>query len=240
MTRRRATDGTTRTIGRWPKAAAAALALLAALARPAAARVLLSQEEALALAFPGCRSQRETAYLTRDQVAAAARLAGEPVASALVHLYRGCGDARGAVAYFDTHLVRTLSETVMVVVDAQARVSRVEVLSFQEPPDYLPRGPWYEQFHGRPLDDELRLKRAVRPVTGATLTARATTAAVRRVLALHQVIATTPKPAPRPQRESPSVAPTPRPSEFRFPAHSGSASPGPPEASPGPPEGAQR
>jgi hypothetical protein len=68
-------------------------------------------------------------------------------------------------------------------------VGRVEVLAFDEPPDYLPRAEWYRQFDGRPLDAELDLRRAIRPVTGATLTARSTTDAVRRVLALHGALA---------------------------------------------------
>ena len=76
----------------------------------------------------------------------------------------------------------------MVTVDPAGRVGRVEVLAFDEPPDYLPRAAWYRQFDGKALDAELDLRRAIRPVTGATLTARATTAAVRRVLAIHQVL----------------------------------------------------
>ena len=91
-------------------------------------------------------------------------------------------------AYFETHLVRTLPETVMVVVAADGTVGRVEVLSFAEPPDYLPREAWYRQFDDRPLDAELELRHAIRPVTGATLTARVTTDAVRRVLAIHRVL----------------------------------------------------
>ena len=61
------------------------------------------------------------------------------------------------------------------------------MVSFREPLDYLPREGWYRQFDGEQLDDDLQLKRDIRPVTGATLTARATTEAVRRVLAIHQV-----------------------------------------------------
>ena len=38
------------------------------------------------------------------------------------------------------------------------------------------------------FDDELSMKRGIRAVTGATLTARATTDAARRVLAVHKVI----------------------------------------------------
>ena len=38
------------------------------------------------------------------------------------------------------------------------------------------------------MNDELSMKRGIRAVTGATLTARATTDAARRVLALHHVL----------------------------------------------------
>jgi hypothetical protein len=68
-------------------------------------------------------------------------------------------------------------------------VRRIEVLAFREPEDYLPRAAWYGQFLDRELGDGLALKRDIRGVAGATLTARATTDAVRRVLALHRVIA---------------------------------------------------
>ena len=40
----------------------------------------------------------------------------------------------------------------------------------------------------RPLGDELAIQRAIRPIAGATLTTQAVNAAVRRVLALDQVL----------------------------------------------------
>ena len=52
----------------------------------------------------------------------------------------------------------------------------------------------FGEFKDTGLDDELRVKRAIRPVTGASLTVAATTDAVRRVLALHQVLG---EPQPR-------------------------------------------
>ena len=166
------------------------LVLLAALAAsPAAARVLITQDEALALAFPGCEVEREPGFLTDAQQERAGELAGAPVTSALVHRHVARKEGRlVGTAYFDTHRVRTLPETLMIVVDPDGTVRRVEVLSFDEPEDYLPRGGWYGQFSGRGLDGELALKRGIRPVTGATLTARATTAAVRRALAVHRVL----------------------------------------------------
>ncbi len=160
-------------------------------AGPALAKVFLTQEEALRLAFPaGVTVERRTAFLTETERQAAQKLArSENPPDALVAYYVGIRDGQPVgTAYFDTHVVRTQPETIMVVVEPSGSVRRVEVLSFLEPEDYLPLPRWYEQFSGRPLDDELSLSRGIHPVAGATLTARATTDAVRRVLALHRVI----------------------------------------------------
>ena len=169
-------------------ALAAALLLAAVAAGPAAGKTLMTADEALALAYPGCRVERSTVYLTEAQQAEAERLSGGEVRRAVVHPYPVRCEGRAAgTAYFDVHRVRTLEETLMVALDAQCRVVRVEVLSFREPQEYLPRDAWYRQFDGEALSPELDLDRGIRAVTGATLTGRATTAAVRRVLALHRV-----------------------------------------------------
>lgn len=176
-------------MSRFPPALALVVTLVAGHAS-AGARVLLTVEEALALAFPDAEVEPRSVYLTAEQLERADELAGESGARPIVvrHEARRSGELIGT-AYFDTHRVRTLAETVMVVVDPEGRVARVETIAFDEPPDYLPRDVWYRQFDGHPLDSELDLRRAIRPVSGATLTARATTAAVRRVLAVHALVA---------------------------------------------------
>ena len=165
-------------------------------ALPGLAKVFLTQEEALRLAFPGASIERRTAYLTEAQQKAARKLSGdEELPSALATSFVATKDGKlVGTAYLDTHTVRTMPETILVVVDPAGAIERIEVLSFSEPEEYLPKAHWYEQFQGKPLDDELSLKRAIRPVTGATLTARATTEAARRVLAIHKVLQETPKP----------------------------------------------
>ena len=170
------------------KADLAAWLLLAA--SPATARVFLTQEEALKLAFGGAAVERRTVFLTEAEAKEAARLSGGPPPSGLIVAYAATKNGRPlGTAYFDTHVVRTQSETLMVVVGPAGSIARIEVLSFSEPEEYMPRGHWYAQFPGKALDDELAVKRGIRPVSGATLTARATTEAARRVLALHQVVA---------------------------------------------------
>lgn len=167
-----------------------AAGLLAGLApAPAGAKVFLTVEEALDLAYPDCEVERDTVFLEEEQLKRARDAAGVEIETGLVYPYRAVCDGEVAgTAYFDSHRVRTLPETIMVAVDAEGRVLRIEVLSFREPEDYIPREIWYRQFDGEDLDDELDLKRSIRSVTGATLTARATTEAVRRVLAIHGVL----------------------------------------------------
>lgn len=156
---------------------------------PASATVRMTQQEALRLVFPGCQIERQTVYLTPEQMAEVAGLAGEELSDPVVRPYRAnCDGEPGGAAYFDTHRVRTLPETLMVAVDAEGRLKRVEVLVFREPPDYLPRDAWYRLFDGKALSKDLRLKRDVPMVAGATLTSRATERAVRQALAIDRVL----------------------------------------------------
>ncbi len=165
------------------------MTVFAASASPAVAKVFLTQEEALKLAFPGAVVVRRTAFLTEAETRDVAALSGGPAPSALAVAYVATKEGHlVGTANFDTHVVRTLPETLMVVITPAGTIARIEILSFSEPEDYLPRQHWYAQFPGKGLDDELSIKRGIRPVSGATLTARATAEAARRVLALHQVL----------------------------------------------------
>lgn len=172
-------------------AGALAVALAAALA-PAHATVLLTREKALRQAFgEDAEVSRSTAFLTEDQLRRARERAGPGVRveSALVPRYVARRDGKLlGTAYLDTHRVRTLEESVMIVVAPDGSVGRVDILTFAEPDDYIPRPGWLEQFVGRVLGDDLAIKKGIHGITGATLSAAAATDAVRRVLAIHEVL----------------------------------------------------
>jgi hypothetical protein len=165
--------------------------VVAASARPTAAQDL-TQDEALRRAFPeGTSIERRTAYLDDAQIARARALAGRDVEieAGIVSYYVGMHGGRPAgAAYFDAQRVRTLPQVVMIVVDREGHLERLEVVRWAEPPEYRPPARWLAQFLGRVLDDDLSERRGIAGITGATLTTRASTQASRRVLALHQVI----------------------------------------------------
>jgi Na+-translocating ferredoxin:NAD+ oxidoreductase RnfG subunit len=171
-------------------AVALAAALPAATAAPLAAQLTL--QEALETAFPPPAAvERRTAFLSTADLAAVRSEAGPdaPVSQSVVTYYVGTRDgAPVGVAYFDVHRVRTLEEVLMVVVQPDGRIGRIEVLRISEPPEYRPREPWLAQFQGKELTPTLSLKRDIAMMTGATLTSNAVTRAARRVLALHRRI----------------------------------------------------
>jgi len=155
----------------------------------ASGKVFITLDEALKLAFPTCTIKRHTIYLSKDQMEQARKLAGVEIPSALVYPYVAMKDGEMmGIAYFDAHIVRTLPETIMITVDLEDRIQRIEVLDFNEPSDYVPGTAWYQQFTGQRLDNDLAVKRNIHSIAGATLTARHTTDAVRRMMALHHVI----------------------------------------------------
>lgn len=152
-------------------------------------KVFLTQKEALALAFQDCQVTRSTVALKPEHKLRVGKLAGSKFSKGLVFPYVATRDGQlVGTAYFDVHRVRTLREIVMIVVDPQDRIQRIEILAFGEPQQYKPRAKWYAQFVGHALDQRLSLKHGIKGVTGATLTARAAVGAARRVLAVHRVL----------------------------------------------------
>lgn len=69
----------------------------------------------------------------------------------------------GSLVYVDSHIVRTLNETVLIEIKDDT-VKSVEIASFMEPMEYFPPKKWLEQF---------MVKEEVDALTGATLTQNA-------------------------------------------------------------------
>ncbi len=161
--------------------------------------VMLTVEEALELAFPKADIQRGSVYLSEPERMRLDKLSGEKFGKGILHPYRAYAkpaadskDKQGKLlgtVWFDTHKVRTVGETVMVVVDPADKVARVEILAFMEPKKYLPKAKWFGQFLGMELGPEIDLERAIRGISGATMSCEAATSAVRRCLASHRVSA---------------------------------------------------
>jgi Na+-translocating ferredoxin:NAD+ oxidoreductase RnfG subunit len=149
----------------------------------------ISREQALAAMFPDSQIHSRTVFLTKAQIEEAQNLSGEEINSALIARYEIVKDGRLiARAYVDTHAVRTKKESLLIILDPDGKVLRLEVTASKEPPEYRATPEWYQQYHGKSLDDDLYVDRAIRPMAGATLTVRAANQAVRRIMAIDRAL----------------------------------------------------
>lgn len=149
-----------------------------------------SADDALAGLFPESASwSRKTLVLTPEEKKQIAEVTNQRKPLSLVAQYeiRNEDEIIG-FAYLDRHRVRTLPEILLVTLSKAGEVLDVQVLAFREPMEYLAKPAWYAQFVGMMQEDKVRMKRNIDGITGATLTARAGVQAVRRTLAVHQLL----------------------------------------------------
>lgn len=146
-------------------------------------------EQAVRRAFPDITGiDRKVIFLTDDQQRKIEKMAGVSLPSRLAVVYLIRQKERvTAYALAETHIVRTKGETLVMFITPEGRIKGAEILAFHEPPEYRPTERWLAQFAGRLLTDDLRPRRGIHTVSGATLSAQAVTGSVRRLLAVWAV-----------------------------------------------------
>lgn len=150
---------------------------------------LPTREEILARVYPGSSSNQETLFLTPEQIERAAEISGTEIPSAMIARFTLAHAGRPVGrAYVDTHLIRTKRESLLICLDANGKVLRVETTAFLEPPEYQLPERARRQYQGKSLQNNLILGDGLRIVAGATLTSRAVAFAVRRVLAIDKAL----------------------------------------------------
>jgi len=156
---------------------------------PVRAEVFHTKESALAAAFPnGERVEARQLFLSQEDQQQITKIAGSHWPTRLATAYVGISNGHTVgYAIFDTHKVRSMTETVLVVVAEDGSVSHLELVSFHEPSEFLPTNRWVKALTGKKLNSKLSLNGGVDTISGATLTSRAMTSATRRVLALYDV-----------------------------------------------------
>lgn len=175
---------------RWRKGTAlVAGAAFLAVAGTAAARVLMSKEEALDSAFASAdRVEKEILYFSDAEKQQVEQRARAPLESQLFTVYQAFrGGELTGYGFIDTRTIRSKPATFLVVLEPDGRVREARILAWQEPPEYQPPERWLAQFRDRGLSEDLRLGGQVQAMSGASLTSRTLTDGVRRILAIHRV-----------------------------------------------------
>ena len=77
--------------------------------------------------------------------------------------------------------------TYAAFVKPSGELDHVDILSFDEPDDYLPPLRWLQLYRNRVLNNDLAIGHAIPRITGASLTSQAINDGVRRALAVFEV-----------------------------------------------------
>lgn len=135
-----------------------------------------------------CDQTKENIYLSQLERSKIEKSSGTKVYGGLALRYiTKCPGNTQSFHYVDSHIVRTLNETVIVTIKDN-KVESFIVSSFNEPPEYIAPKKWYAQFQGADGKEILRARAQVDALSGATLTVNASINVVNKILALHQLL----------------------------------------------------
>ena len=132
---------------------------------------------------------RQTVFLSEEQMQLVQKSARARVQHARVTYYViSVDDSLIGRAYLDTHPVRSMQETLLIVLGGDGSSQSVDVLAFHEPQDYLPRRAWYERLSRLENPRTAHAGDTVDAVSGATLTVHATCEALRRISSIDALL----------------------------------------------------
>ncbi len=154
------------------------------------AKVFISKNEALKLAFPGSDTiDKKSFFLKPEQIVAIEKLSKTKVDSKLFLLYIGKKDGQPTgYAAIDTHTVRTKSQTILVVINPDGSLKYTEILAFFEPLEYKPTESWIDLFKDKKITNGIKIGYDIPNISGATLSSNGTANAVKKILAVFEIV----------------------------------------------------
>jgi Na+-translocating ferredoxin:NAD+ oxidoreductase RnfG subunit len=151
------------------------------------AEVFLTEEDALKLMFPQSeRIRKEALRLTQEKKLHVEERIGWKFPEDSFEVYVGeTGKQVDGYALIQNTIGKHKPMTYMVGVDAQGRVSNVELLVFREARGSEVRTKRFNvQYEGKTVLDPVRINKDIINISGATMSVRSISAGVKRVLVL--------------------------------------------------------
>ena len=156
----------------------------------AAAAPLISPIEAMQHAF-GAQSEvtKKNKLLSGEQAAAVSAQAKLKLDTKIYRFYTAAVDGDD-VGYgiLITRKVRQKDAAVLYMISPEGAIRAIEIITFNEPPEYMPQNTYLEQFKGKDANATLRVGKDIPTVSGATLSARNVTDGARLALALFETV----------------------------------------------------
>jgi Na+-translocating ferredoxin:NAD+ oxidoreductase RnfG subunit len=155
------------------------------IAAPAYGAVYLTVDQAQQAMFPGGQFTEAPVTLSDAEAKAIEARSGMNVRLREVRAWRVEG---GGLFIVDEVIGKHEYITYAVGLNADGSVRGIEIMDYRESYGYEIRNPaWRAQFTGKTAADPLKLEGDIKNISGATLSCRHITDAVRRVLATYEV-----------------------------------------------------
>jgi len=145
----------------------------------------LSLEQAQATIFPGAQLTAAFVTLTKEQAAAIEKKSGVNVRKNEVKLWKS---SDGGYFIVDEVVGKHEFFTIAVGLNADSSVKQIEIMDYKESYGYEVRNEaWRKQFTGKTSAAHLKLTDDIKNISGATLSCRHVTDAVKRLLTTYDV-----------------------------------------------------
>lgn len=153
------------------------------------AAVLVSPQQALQQTFgTECTVAKKSLLLTKKQAKQVSQQVKRKLSSRLYRTFT-VQKAEEVVGYgvLLNGPVRTKNAAVLYMITPNGVMEAVEMIAFNEPPEYQPGSQWMGQFHGKTSEDALLVGKDIPTITGATMSARNVADGARLALALYDI-----------------------------------------------------
>lgn len=152
------------------------------------ASVLITPQDAMRQSFGNdVAVEKKNILLTRQQASAVSLTAKTELKTKIYRSFRAMkGNSVIGYAILISGKVRSKNAAVLYLIEPSGTLKAIEVVAFNEPPEFLPSKNWLKLFEGRSVTEPLRVGKDVPTITGATMSARNVTDGARIALAVYK------------------------------------------------------
>lgn len=161
-----------------------------AFALPLSAKILITPQESMQMVFgDDVEVKKKNVLLKNDQAQKIQKSARAKLPSKIVRIYSALKDSK-TVGYgvLINKKVRSKNAVVLYHISKDDILLSIEVISFNEPMEYLPTENWTKQFENIKTDDMLRVSKNIPTISGATLSANTITDGSRIAFSIYNEI----------------------------------------------------
>lgn len=151
--------------------------LLPVLALSLSAKILITPQESMKMAFgDGIEVTKKNILLKKDQAQKIQKSARVKLSSKIFRIYKATKGSK-IVGYgiLVNKKVRSKNAVILYHISKDDLLLSIEVISFNEPPEYLPTESWNKQFDNTKTDQMLQVSKNIPTISGATMSASAIT-----------------------------------------------------------------